>query len=578
MTPRFRFPRFAAFSVSVIFLFAAASAQAAAKKPAKAAKKPAAKAAAAKTTAKGKRGRETASSRKDSRSSKRERAADARRGKNDRSAKTNARGSKAERRGRNDRASARESRKDPRRMSKRERIAAARAEAERRRREAAERARRIAIAIARQRAFDQSLRDETVANIARDETTGEDLEVRRAAVEALGDKAGTVVVMNPKTGQVYTVVNQDWGLRRGYKPCSTVKLVTGLAGLSEHVIDPVQTVNIGTGSFSLDLTDSLAFSNNGYFQRVGGQVGFPKMMEYARKLGLGEPTGINHPFESPGKLPVFKDGYAVNHMSSHGDDIEVTAIQLARMTSAIANGGKLLVPHLPRTPQENVDFKREVKRDIDIPMDNVRRILPGMIGAVNYGTARRAQAPLMTIAGKTGSCIEQSPSRPWLGLFTSFAPVHDPQLAVAVILRGTHARGKYASEVAGGVYRRLSQLARFAPKPGSQPVLANEMLAPRPHIDPRKAAEVSDEEREDEALEATEAAKDAFVVSEAADDAAGAKGTQTQQPALQKTSKSVERPVPARPAATPAPTTTAPAPQSNGAGAQRPRRVSDKPE
>src|SRR5829696_7728985 len=139
-----------------------------------------------------------------------------------------------------------------------------------------------------------------------------------------------------------------------------------------------------------------------------------------------------------------------------------------------------------------------------------------MVGAVNYGTARRAQAPLMTVAGKTGSCIEESPARPWLGLFTSFAPVHDPQLAVAVILRGSHARGKYASEVAGAVYRRLSQSVRFAPRPGSQPALANDMLAPRPHIDPRKAAEVSDEEREDEALEANDAAKEAFVVSEAA--------------------------------------------------------------
>lgn len=561
MTPRFRFPRLAAFSVSVIFLFAAASsAQAAAKKPAKSAKKPAAKAAAAKSK---RGGRETAAaSRKDSRASKRERAAEARRGKNDRNAKASARGSKSER------ASARESRKDSRRMSKRERMAAARAEAERRRREAAERARRIAIALARQRAYDQSLRDETVANIAKDETTGEDLEVRRAAVEALGDRAGTVVVMNPKTGQVYTVVNQDWGLRHGYKPCSTVKLVTGLAGLTEKVIDPVQTVNIGTSSFSLDLTDSLALSNNGYFQRVGGQVGFPKMMEYARKLGLGEPTGINHPFESPGKLPVFKEGYAVNHMSSHGDDIQVTAIQLARMASAIGNGGKLLVPHLPRTPQENVNFKREVRREIDIPMDNVRRVLPGMIGAVNYGTARRAQTPLMTVAGKTGSCREEIPDRPWLGLFTSFAPVHDPQLAVAVILRGTHARGKYASEVAGGVYRRLGLLARFAPKPGSQPMLANDMLAPRPHIDPRKAAEVSDEEREEEA-ETNANGGDAYVVSEAGQDAAG--GRSTQQPALQKTAKTSERP-----AATPAPTPSAPAPKTTN-GAERPRRVSDRP-
>jgi membrane peptidoglycan carboxypeptidase len=554
MTPKLRFPRLVAFAVSALFLFIIPSAQTAA---AKASKKSAAK-----------HGRESASS--SSRQSKRERASDNRRG-----SKSERAEQRRGRRGRDEeRASARDSRRDTRGMSRRERMQEARREAERRRREAAERARQIAIAraiaAARLRAADQALKDEAAANILKDETTGEDLEVRRAALDALGDKAGTVVVMNPKTGQVYTVVNQDWALRRGFKPCSTTKLVTGLAGLSEHVIDPVQTVNIGTSSYSLDLTDSLAFSNNGYFQRVGGQVGFDKMMVYARKLGLGEQTGINFPGESPGRLPVFKQGYAVNHMSSHGDDIEVTAIQLARLTSAIANGGHLLVPHLPRTPEENVRFKREVKRDIDIPEENVQRMLPGMIGAVNYGTAKRAYNPLETIAGKTGSCIEQSAARPWLGLFTSFAPVYDPQLAVAVILRGSGARGKWASAVAGDIYRRLSQTARFAPRPGSQPNLANDMLMPRPHIDPRKAAEVSDEEREDEATEAGK--DDAYVVSEA--------GTQqnTQQPALQKTAKTSERPTSAAPSLTPNANITQPAPAQKPTGnVERPRRVSDRP-
>ncbi|MDT5263094.1 MAG: penicillin-binding protein 2 [Acidobacteriota bacterium] len=566
MTPKFRFPRLVALAFTALFLFTIPSAHAAVK----ASKKSAARAVATKSASRARGGRESASTRRDSRQSKRERVADARRSRNDRSPRSDRRSRREER------AAARESRRDTRGMSRRERMQEARREAERRRREAAERARQIAIAraiaLARQRAADQALRDETAANIAKDETTGEDLEVRRAALDALGDKAGTVVVMNPKTGQVYTVVNQDWGLRRGFKPCSTTKLVTGLAGLSEHVIDPVQTINIGTSSYSLDLTDSLAFSNNGYFQRVGGQVGFDKMMEYARKLGLGEPTGINFPGESPGRLPVFKQGYAVNHMSSHGDDIEVTAIQLARLTSAIANGGQLLIPHMPRTPEENVRFKREVKRDINIPQENVNRMIPGMIGAVNYGTAKRAYNPLETIAGKTGSCIGQGS---WLGLFTSYAPVQDPQLAITVILRNSGARGKYASAVAGDVYRRLTQSARFAPKPGSQPVLANDMLTPRPHIDPRKAAEVSDEEKEDEA---TEASKDAFVVSEAGDGSTGSQtGSQTTgQPAVQKTARTIERPV--APASAPAANTNSitPATKSNNSS-ERPRRVTDKP-
>src|SRR5438045_1523212 len=135
----------------------------------------------------------------------------------------------------------------------------------RRRAEAARQA-----AIARQRAIDEGMRNEAESNIAKDDTVGEDLEVRKAAVEALGHHAGTVVVMDPKTGRVYTVVNQDWALRRGFKPCSTIKLVTGVAGISEKVIQPVETVSVG-GNNSLNLTEALAHSNNTYFQRVGGE-------------------------------------------------------------------------------------------------------------------------------------------------------------------------------------------------------------------------------------------------------------------------------------------------------------------
>ncbi|MDQ3686667.1 MAG: penicillin-binding transpeptidase domain-containing protein, partial [Acidobacteriota bacterium] len=401
--------------------------------------------------------------------------------------------------------------KSGRKLSRRERLAEARREAERRRREEAapraEIARQAAIAralaIARQRAADQALRDETAANILRDDPTGEDLEVRRVAVEALGERAGSVVVMDPKNGRVYSIVNQEWALRRGNVPCSTIKLVTGLAGLADSVIDPVQTVNISDGSYRLDLTDSLAYSNNAYFQKVGGYVGFDRMMGYAREFGLGEKTGINHPNESAGRLPMFKSGYAVNHMSSHGDDVEVTTTQLANMASAIGNGGTLLVPHLPRTPQESVQFKTEVRRRLNVPKEHLQRLLPGMIGAVTYGTGRSANDPTQTIAGKTGTCSGQGSK---VGLFTSFGPVHDARLAVAVITRGSGERGRTAATVAGKIYRGLNH--RFGNR-GGAPLLATDALAPRPKIDPSKAAAISDEDKE----------SDAYVVSEATNEA-----------------------------------------------------------
>src|SRR5215203_17816 len=201
--------------------------------------------------------------------------------------------------------------------------------AEQRRREQAAREAR-----ARRIAFERGLRTETVENIANDITDGEDLQVRRAAVSALGNHAGTVVVMEAKTGKLLTVVNQDWAIKEGFKPCSTIKLVTGVAGLNEQVIN---------GDEGLDY--ALARSKNGYFQRVGSKVGNTKMIDYAKKLGLGAQTGVNAEGETAGRLPYGNNNARIY---SHGDDFEVTPLQLAVMVSALSNGGHKVVPRFSR--------------------------------------------------------------------------------------------------------------------------------------------------------------------------------------------------------------------------------------
>jgi penicillin-binding protein 2 len=303
-----------------------------------------------------------------------------------------------------------------------------------------------------ERGADETLRSQVQSMIAMDETTGEDAEVRRVAVNALGHHAGTVVVMDPNTGRIYSIVNQQWALREGFKPCSTIKLVTGLAGLNEKLIETGETTSISANN-QMDLTRALAHSNNGYFQQVGGRVGFEKMLFYARQLGLGEKTGINARNEFAGRMPGHKQGFALNRMSSHGDDFEVTALQLTTLVSAMTNGGKLLSPHVPRTAQEQVKFKPRVRRVVKIDAEVWSHMVPGMIGAVNYGSGRRAYDPLETIAGKTGTCIEQGT---WVGLFASYAPLSNPRLAVVVIGRGSDGRRHFPAAVAGQIYRNLS--------------------------------------------------------------------------------------------------------------------------
>src|SRR5215213_8743094 len=339
-------------------------------------------------------------------------------------------------------------------LSKRERAIAMRQVASRNRRALLEARRRAEAArraaIARQMAIDNAMRNEVQAFIAKDDVTGEDPEVRRVAVNALGNHAGTVVVMDPMTGRVYSMVNQEWALRRGFKPCSTIKLVTGVAGLSENAIPAVDTVGDG---FRLDLTSALAHSDNGFFQQVGTKIGSEKMVSYARELGLGEKTGINLPFEFPGKLPEVRPDSLERRMFSHADGFEVTPLQLGTLVSAMANGGKLLVPQIAHNTKEASKMGVKVRRQLPITTDVWQRMVPGMVGAVNYGTARKSYDPVQTVAGKTGTCIG---SGGWVGSFTSYAPLANPRLAVVVIAQGTDGRRHFPAAVAGEIYRQLN--------------------------------------------------------------------------------------------------------------------------
>ncbi len=370
-------------------------------------------------------------------------------------------------------------------LTRRERAAEMRRIGSRRRQEILEARRRAEAArqaaIARQRAIDEALRNEVQGMIARDNIVGEDAEVRRVAVNALGHHAGTVVVMDPMTGKVYSVVNQEWALRRGFKPCSTIKLVTGVAGLSENIISPAEFA-LASDRPRMDLTTALARSNNPYFERVGGTLGFDKMVSYARELGLGQKTGLNVPFEYPGRLPELTPNFTVRRMFSYADGFEVTPLQLGNLVSAMANGGKLMVPQVPRTPEETARFKPKVNRTLNIDGTVLQRMVPGMVGAVNYGSGRKAYDPTQTVAGKTGTC---NGGESWVGLFTSYAPLANPKLAVVVITRGTDARRHLPAAVAGQIYRNLSH--RFGTP-------ANLQIATTPDDEERDAeAEEGDE-------------------------------------------------------------------------------------
>jgi penicillin-binding protein 2 len=444
-------------------------------------------------------------------------------------------------------------------------------DAARRRAEAARRA-----AIARQRAIEQAMRDEALALIAKDNTTGEDPEVRRVAINALGNHAGTVVVMDPMTGRIYAAVNQEWAYRRGFKPCSTIKLVTGIAGLNEKVIQPSDVAEV-SDRYRIDLTDALAYSNNTFFQQISGKIGFEKMLEYAKLMGLGQRTGVNTPNEYSGHLPIEKSSYSLSRMGSHGDDFEVTPVQLATLVSAMSNGGKLLVPHIPQSSEETAKFRVKVRDQINIEPEYWRRMVPGMVGAVNYGSGKKAYDPLQTVAGKTGTCIGSSGN--WVGLFTSYAPLANPRLSVVVIARGSDGRRHFPAAVAGQIYRDLNR--RFG-----TPVNLQIASTPPSGAEDSKAAELNEEEKDADAAEEAEIESAVEAAEKQANESQQNTATTTAPaaPSVANTSttpkstvKSVLMPIPRRNPELPQQMPTTKAPSSNSTGATqhetRPRRA-----
>jgi cell division protein FtsI/penicillin-binding protein 2 len=298
---------------------------------------------------------------------------------------------------------------------------------------------------------------------------GEDLVVRRAAVEALGLYNGTVVAVDSISGRVLTMVNQKVALTSGFTPCSTVKIAVGLAALSENVISRDTPVRL-TRRTALDLTEALAHSNNPYFARLGEKLGYERFAYYARLFGLGEKAGLNIRGEQPGVFPEAppKEG-GMGMMTSFGTGIALTPLELAAFLAAISNEGTLHWLQYPENQQEVEQFVPRVKRRLDIARW-IPDIKPGLTGAVEYGTAHKAMySPEAPLCGKTGTCTGGTVHLGWFGAFNDFGQT---KLVVVVLMTGGRGvSGSTAAEIAGNIYRRLHEQRYFARRPLFSPTL-----------------------------------------------------------------------------------------------------------
>ncbi len=289
-----------------------------------------------------------------------------------------------------------------------------------------------------------------------DVVEGEDPVVRQAAIDALGNMNGTVVAIDPTSGRILAMVNQKLALSGGAQPCSTIKVAVALAALSEKVITREEEVHLGRRS-QMNLTQALAHSNNAYFEAVGRRLGFPKVAYYAHQFGLGELAGYNIPGEHLGEYPTQElDARlgGVGKMCSFGESISMTPLQLGALVAAVANGGTLYYLQHPRSADDIINFQPKVKRQLAIgPL--IPEIAEGMMGAVQYGTARslRLNFSEEQVLGKTGTCSKDGTRFGW---FASYANTQAGRIVTVVFLEGGRPTyGPKAAEISGKFYRAL---------------------------------------------------------------------------------------------------------------------------
>jgi penicillin-binding protein 2 len=298
-----------------------------------------------------------------------------------------------------------------------------------------------------------------------DVTAGEDPVVRAAAIQALGNMNGTVLAIDPSSGRILAMVNQKLALSAGAEPCSTIKVAVALAALKEGLVTANTPVNLG-GHYSLDLTHALARSVNLYFEVLGRAMGFERVKHYANEFGLGELAGYNIAGEQLGvypdtELPAAQGG--VGRMCSFGESISMTPLQLGALVSAIANGGTLYYLQHPTNAEEVQAFEPKVKRLLDIK-DVIPQILPGMEGAVDFGTARSLKSNFVSfpVFGKTGTCSDNGTRFGW---FVSYGDAPTGRIVTVVFLNGAReVFGPKAAELTGEFYRAMYDRNYFAPK------------------------------------------------------------------------------------------------------------------
>lgn len=339
-----------------------------------------------------------------------------------------------------------------------------------------------------------------------------DRRIQEIVERAMGDRAGAVVVLDPRSGDVLALTSspafeldrftgalgrEAWlklvrdpqfpllnrAIQSQYAPGSIFKIVVAAAALQEGVITPFDrlrcgpTFQLGQRTFKnwedadwgdIDLYHALIRSCNTFFYQLGLKVGIEPMSRYARAFGLGEPAGIALSGEKPGRIPGlagpgervgarWKSGDTVNIAIGQGQ-LLVTPLQVARLLAAVATEGILWKPRLVQrveSPDGRLLYSEPSRLTGYVELSPavwgfLQRSLWGVVN--DGGTGAAARLPGIEVAGKTGTAqiIAHSDARRGQdhAWFAAYAPASDPQVVVVVFVERGGRGGQAAAPIA----------------------------------------------------------------------------------------------------------------------------------
>lgn len=317
------------------------------------------------------------------------------------------------------------------------------------------------------------------------------------AVKTSRAKSGTVIVLDPRNGEILALANaptfdpnqvaassaetrSNWALQNIYEPGSTFKVVAFSAALEMKKARVEDTIDCQMGAITvngrvvhdhkafgtLTISEALAKSSNVAAIKLGMRVGDPAMYDYITRYGFGSKTGIELPGETAGLLRKVERWQPSSIGSiAIGQEVGVTPVQMVAAFGALANNGVRVAPHIIREVrneagvvvyQPQPEQHRVVSSDIAVA-------LRGMLEGVTLrGTAKAAQLDGYSAAGKTGTAQKIDPktraysSTKFVASFVGFAPVSNPQVVIIVVI-DEPAGSYHGGDVAAPIFREVAE-------------------------------------------------------------------------------------------------------------------------